>query len=126
MPTIVLAVQACWALQRVLDRTASHLKRAVQVGAIGLLGATGYLFHAYADLLTPRSTGEFVVPTPHLPAVPSGTDWGVLPLAGVPYDPDSNYQSVSFTMVYVHAIQMGTLVTAAGIVLALALRRRGP
>jgi len=118
MPIVVLALQACVALQRVLDRASASMRRAVMAGAVGVLCATGVLFHAYADLLTPPASGEFVVPPPYLPSVPSGSDWGTLPLALVPYDPESLYQSASFNMIYVQAIEIGSMVTGAGIVLA--------
>src|SRR5262249_16084197 len=87
--------------------------------AVAVLCATGFLFHAYADVLTPPASGEFIVPPPYLPAVPSGSDWGTLPLAAVPYDPDSLYQSARFNLIYVPAIEIGSMGTGRAVVLAI-------
>jgi hypothetical protein len=47
-----------------------------------------------------------------------------MPLAAVPYDPGEPKRSLSFNMIYVQAIKIGSLVTGASIVLAVASRRR--
>jgi hypothetical protein len=111
-------------MQRILDRTKASTRRVVMASALGVLCATGLLFHAYAHLLTPRTAGELIVPPPYLPSVPSGSGWGIMPLAAVPYDPGEPKRSLSFNMIYVQAIKIGSLVTGAGIVLAVASRRR--
>ncbi len=119
VPIVVLVVQACWALQRVLERAAPPLRRTLAATAVVLLCVTAWQLHAYAVLCRPYSTLPQTVPLPHLPALPSGTGWGPMPIALVTADPADPKRAVTFETIYVQAITIGTVITAAGLFLAL-------
>ena len=118
VPILVLAVQGCWALQRVLDRTAGRTRQALGTAAVLLLCVGAFQLHVYAVLCRPYSSLPQTVPQPHLPMVPSGTGWGPLPIAMVTSDPTGQRRGLTFEQIYVQAIEMGALVTAVGIALA--------
>jgi hypothetical protein len=118
VPILVLVVQGCWALQRVLERTGGRVRQALGAAAVLLLCVGAFQLHAYAVLCRPYSSLPQTVPQPHLPAVPSGTGWGPLPIALVASDPTGQFHGLTFDQIYVQAIQMGALVTAVGLLLA--------
>jgi hypothetical protein len=129
MPIVVLAVQACWALQRVLERVGARGRRVLAGSAAALLLVAAAQLHAYAVLCRPYSSLPQTVPQPHLPAVPSGTGWGTMPIALVTSDPLEQKRGVTFEAIYVQAIKMGSLFTAVGMILAvmsLAQERSSP
>jgi hypothetical protein len=125
VPILVLAVQACWSLQRVLDRTTGRARQALATAALLLLCVGAFQMHKYAVLCRPYSSLPQTVPEPHLPMVPSGTGWGQLPIALVTSDPTEHYRGLTFAHIYVQAIEMGALVTAVGLILAAMTIARG-
>ncbi len=124
MPIVVLIIQACWSLDRVLKRAGPALRRPLVTCAALLLCLTTAQLSAYMIVSAPIPRSQLIVPPPYSPTKPSGSGWGVMPIAEIEHDPRSTKREVTFDMIYVAAIKMGALITGAGLVLALAQTRR--
>jgi hypothetical protein len=118
MPIVILSMQAAWSLAQVLERTTPALRPWIAAFSILVLSLTGAQLYSNLRAVSPSTPGVPEVTEPHLPTNASGSGWGTMPIAQVTVDPVDTKRSLTLNGIYVQAIEIGSLISAAGLLLA--------
>lgn len=119
MPVTVAIVLGCDTLQQSLCHLPRWWQRQGSITTVLVSLAIAWQFSAYMEVMKPHTRS---IPTPP-PAVtaPTGDAWGVMPIALVTH---STHPDLTYNDMYRHAVQIGTLLSIAGVLLMLTHYRR--